>query len=366
MNDSKKIGIDARLWNESGVGRYIRNLVNGIDKKKLKDNYVVFLNSKSYLSIDFKNPNIKKVKSSARWHSLSEQWIFKKEIENENLDLMHFPYFSYPALYKKPFVITIHDLIIDHFPTGIASSLPAPIYKMKHFGYRKLVQLAVKNSQKIITPSRATKDEIISHYNPDADKIEVIYEGFDPLISDGQKSGNLVSNNYILYVGNAYPHKNLNRLFEAYLKIKKVKDIDLICIGRNDFFYKKFEEKKMDGVHILHDIDDSTLFEYYTNASLYVMPSLMEGFGLPTLEAMSLSCPVISSDTNALKEICGDAALYFDAKSSTDLANVAIKVLEDRKLSSDLIEKGRIQAKRYSWDKCVDETLRIYESCNSV
>ncbi|MDO8269280.1 MAG: glycosyltransferase family 1 protein [Candidatus Levybacteria bacterium] len=360
-----KIGIDARLWYESGVGRYIRNLVLGLDKRVLTHSFTVFLNSKAYSEVSFKNKNIKKVIADTKWHTLSEQWEFKKTIERENLDLMHFPYFSYPVFYKKPFIITIHDLIIDHYPTGVSSSHALPVYYAKYLAYKQITGRAVRNAKKIIVPSVATKEELAKHYKADIKKIEVIYEGFDPLIK-GVKSGKkLVSKNYILYVGNAYPHKNLKSLVSAYLKLRVEVDIDLVCIGRQDFFYEKLE-RNFSRVHFLHNIDDSELFDYYTNAQLVVAPSLMEGFGLPVLEAMSLSCPVVCSDTKAFAEIGRDAVLYFDPEDTDDLCKKIKTVLQNNEVRNSLIKRGKIRSEKFSWEECVDQTLNIYESCNSV
>lgn len=361
-----KIGIDARLWYESGVGRYIRNLVLGLDKKNIRGHeFVIFLNSKAYAVVNFESPNFRKVKSDVSWHTISEQIQFKKELDKESLDLVHFPYFSYPVFYRKPFVITIHDLIIDHYPTGVSSSLPLPFYYVKHFAYKKIVKSAAKKSKKIIVPSNATKDELVSHYKAKESKIEVIYEGFDPLISENSVNETLVSNNYILYVGNAYPHKNVGNLLKAYESIREKTDVELVCVGRDDFFYKKLE-KGQSGVHFLHGVDDSTLFSYYTNARLLIVPSLMEGFGLPLLEAMSLSCPVVSSDTPALREVGGDGAFYVDAKSPKEIAAAVEKVLADKTLQASLRKKGLARSMQFSWEKCIDETLKVYESSIGV
>ncbi len=362
----KKIGIDARLWNESGVGRYIRSLVNGIDDRKIADQYTIFLTKENYNSVSFKNPNITKKMADVRWHTISEQWKMKKVLDDEKLDLVHFPYFSYPVFYNRPFVITIHDLIIDNFPTGVASSLPYPLYRLKHLGYKNIVKRAVSNSKKIIVPSYATSDDLVKTYKVNESKIEVIYEGFDPLISGSKNPKKLVSSNYLLYVGNAYPHKNLQVLFEAFNILKKSLDIDLVCVGRSDFFYKRLKKNKTEDVFFLHNVDDSSLFDYYTNARLFVMPSLMEGFGLPLLEAMNLSCPVIASNIKALKEIGGDACLYFDPSDPSELADVANKVLVNKDVRNKLITNGQIRSKKYSWDKCIAETLKVYKSCYSV
>src|SRR5690242_4609839 len=127
-----RIGIDGRLWNETGVGRYIRNLVWGLQEFDKKNEYVLFI--KKGLKIDdlrLKNDPWKVVETEIHWHSLAEQIKFPQILYKENLDLMHFPYFSLPIFYNKPFVVTIHDLIINHFPTGKASTLPYPLYLMK-------------------------------------------------------------------------------------------------------------------------------------------------------------------------------------------------------------------------------------------
>jgi glycosyltransferase involved in cell wall biosynthesis len=361
------IGIDARLWYESGVGRYIRNLVKGLDEKKLKNHtFTIFLNPKAYRLINFESPNFKKIESTISWHSFSEQIRFKMELEKENLDLIHFPYFSYPIFYKKPFVITIHDLIIDHFPTGMASSLPLPFYYAKRIGYQKIIRSAIKNAEHVIVPSNATKMELQSHYRAKNAKIDVIYEGFDQLISENSAKEPLVSKSYILYVGNAYPHKNIDMLLNAFSKLKDEIDVDLVCIGRKDFFYERLEKQEHERVHFLHNIDDSVLFEYYRHARFLIMPSLMEGFGLPILEAMSLSCPIVASNTKALVEVANDAAVYFDPKSLTDMCEVIKKVLGDDKLRSSMCKKGIEQSKKFSWKKCIDQTIKVYENCNSV
>ena len=359
------IGIDARLWYESGVGRYIRNIVRGLENKKTTHTFTIFLNAKAYKEIEFHNPNFKKVEADVRWHTISEQWKFKEILERQNLDLVHFPYFSYPVFYSGSFVITIHDLIIDHYPTGVSSSHALPIYYAKYLAYKQITKRAVKNAKKIIVPTIATKNELIDHYKAKKEKLELVYEGFDPIIKSGSSKPNLVSKNYILYVGNAYPHKNLKVLLSSYLQLRKEIDIDLVCIGRKDFFYERMENDFSD-VFFLHDIDDQSLFDYYTNAKLVVSPSLMEGFGLPILEAMSLSCPVVCARTSALVEVGDDAVLYFDPKDGQDLNQQIQKVLQDESLRNSLVKKGLAQSKKFSWNDAVTKTLKIYESCNSV
>src|SRR5947209_4569205 len=133
-----RIGIDARLWNQTGVGRYIRNLVLNLGKIDKKNEYVLFTLAKNNVRVN--SSNFKIVETDIPWHSLREQFEFTSLLKREDLDLVHFPYISAPLFYNKPFVLTIHDLIIHHYPTGRASTLPFPFYGIKLLAYRFLVK----------------------------------------------------------------------------------------------------------------------------------------------------------------------------------------------------------------------------------
>src|SRR5579859_5764039 len=173
------IGIDARLWNETGVGRYTRNLVANIAKLDTAHQYSLFLLKKDFNTLILPGKNFTKKLADVRWHTLEEQIQFAKILYKEKLDLMHFPYFSFPYHYRKKFILTIHDLIIHHFSTGQASTLPRIAYEAKVLGYKFLLQSGAKRAEKIITVSQATKKEIIQHLHVPEEKITVTYEGFD-------------------------------------------------------------------------------------------------------------------------------------------------------------------------------------------
>jgi glycosyltransferase involved in cell wall biosynthesis len=370
-----KIGIDCRLWNETGVGRYIRNLVLNLQKLDKKNNYTLFVLSKNKEEIlkQVQDDNFKTVTADVRWHTLSEQLKFPQLLNQENLDLMHFPYYSVPILYKRPFVITIHDLIVNHYSTGKASALPNFVYKSKRLAYKFVLNNSAKNAKKIIAVSNATKQELIDHLKIDKDKIVVIYEGADEKISNSRSqipNSQIKSQNYFLYVGNAYPHKNLDRLLEAFKKLKS--EIKLIFVGKNDIFYAKLREKikqmeLLEKVVFLQNISDEELSYLYKNARALVMPSLMEGFGLPALEAMANKCLVLASDIPSLREICLDTAIFFDPHDINDIA----KKMEEASINSGSFydnrkEKGLKRARNFSWEKMVKETLKIYESGSST
>lgn len=345
----KIIGIDARLINQTGVGRYTKNLIENLGIIDKNNQYILFLRQEEFENYPLPGKNFQKRLADFRWHSLKEQLQFPKILEKEKLDLVHFPYFSVPILYKGKYIVTIHDLIIDHFETGKATTLPMPIYKIKRLGYKYILGNAIKKSIKIIAVSQATKNEIIDHYKVNADKISVIYE------APGLINKNVQKNNYgeyLLYVGNAYPHKNLERLIEG------CKDYKLILAGPKDFFYKKL--KAGENVIIRNNLSDKDLASLYQNSKALVMPSLMEGFGLTILEAMQYNLPIFASRIPSIQEIAGDSINYFNPEDPKDIVRALQKSLNIKpKDYKNILSK-------FSWQKAAKETLKEYENCISI
>ncbi|MEK7533888.1 MAG: glycosyltransferase family 1 protein [Patescibacteria group bacterium] len=376
-----KIGIDARLWNESGVGKYTRNLVEQLQIIDRKNEYMLFVLSQDRKKIlnQVQNDNFSIVNADIRWHTLEEQMKFSSIINKEDLDLMHFTYPSVPIFYNKPFIVTIHDLILHHFPTGEASTLALPLYYLKHFAYKLVILQAAKKAKRIIAVSKATKKEIIDHLRVPEKKVVVIYEGVSNEITNPKsqipnKSQNpkykILNTKYFLYVGNAYPHKNLERMLMAFASIKyRVLSIKLVFVGREDYFYKRLKEKVKNmglgkSVNFLGEVSDDELICLYRDARALVIPSLMEGFGLPALEAMANKCLVLASDIPSLKEVCGNAAIYFDPYGIDDISKKMIEVYSnDINHYSSNINKGFEKTKIFSWEKMTRETLKVYESC---
>src|SRR6266568_4454099 len=360
-----RIGIDARLWNETGVGRYIRNLVENLLEIDTNNEYVLFV-SKGFKSEDLrlKNEKWKIVEIDIRWHTLEEQIRFPKILEKENLDLVHFPYFSIPIRYNHPFVITIHDLIIHHYPTGKASTLPSPLYYLKLFGYQFVIKQAAQKAQRVLTVSEATKSEIVKHLHVPADKIFVTYEGVEekPKFKTQSTKLQLKFQKYFLYVGNAYPHKNLDRLVEAFsLIIKDYPKVKLILVGKEDYFYRRLKQKVKalaieQNVFFTGFVSEEELQRYYQHAVATVVPSLMEGFGLPGLEAMRAGCLVLASAIPSLKEIYQDGALYFDPLAVDSLHATIREVLSEKKTFQSYIAEGRERVGFFSWKKMAEQT----------
>lgn len=382
-----RIGIDARLWNQTGVGRYIRNLVKYLYLLDKNNEYVLFVRSEDLRDIQLKpNRKWKIVKTDIAWHSFKEQFSLPVILKRENMDLVHFPYFSVPIFYSRPYVVTIHDLIIDHFPTGKASSWPYPVYLLKRIFYKFVMLNEVKKAARIIVPSIATRDELVLHYGLSKDKIDVIYEGgFDAVdfssmltqeqnLLNNQKGLGLEKGKYFLYVGNAYPHKNLDRLIQAFgsFSEKSNKNYRLVLVGKEDYFYKKLKERiKKTNVQkfisFYGQATDRELIILYRNAMAIIIPSLMEGFGLTALEAMSCRCLVLSSDIFALREVCGEAAFYFDPLNIESIVKKIETICNlNSKETKKLQELGFERAKLFSWFEMAKKTKDLYESCDCI
>ena len=362
-----KIGIDCRLWDETGVGRYTRNLVLNLQNLDKKNSYALFVLSKDRKEILEQIPNdkFKIIGTDIKWHTLGEQVKFPQILNRENLDLMHFPYFSVPIFYNRQFVVTIHDLIQNHYASGHASTLPYPLYLLKRIGYRKVLNYAVSKSRKIIVPLMSVKEDLIKTLKVPGDKIIVTQEGFDSNIRKGKVSENILKaskDSYFLYVGNAYPHKNLETLIKSFNSIKP--NVNLVLVGKEDFFYKRLKERKNPRLIFLHNVSDSELFHLYTHSVAVVSASLMEGFGLISLEALGAGAIPVVSDIPAFREVCGDAAIYFDPKDIQDIVKKLKQALDLKDSEKKEIKtRAGVVVKKFSWQKMAKETLGIYESC---
>ncbi|MFC1644586.1 glycosyltransferase family 4 protein [Patescibacteria group bacterium] len=378
----KRIGIDARFYGSlgKGLGRYTQKLIEKLEiieneNPQSEREYFIFLRKANFDEYQPKNDNFHKVLADYRWYTFSEQLNMPRLLNKYNLDLVHFPHFNVPIFYFRPFVITIHDLILLNFPTVRGTTLSPIFYWLKFWAYRLVIGMGVKRSKKIITVSEFTKMDLCEHYSGIDNKIEVTLEACDVSgedAEDGEKDFLIMKKYgiikpYALYVGNAYPHKNLDRLIQAFSALeKKENSLKLVLVGREDFFYKKLKGsvKELGSKNIIFTdfVSDDDLDIVYRNSKIYVFPSLYEGFGLPPLEAMSRNVPVTCSDHACMKEILGDGAYYFNGEDEGSIASAISKLNSNSDLRNDLIYKGAKQVKLYSWKKMAKETLGVYES----
>jgi len=373
----KKITIDARMLYSSGIGTYIFNVLSGLIETMPEISFEVLLSSADINSLRGAKllgySNVKAIEIIANIYTISEQFELYYKVRNTNL--FWSPHYNVPLFLSKNIkrLVTIHD--VYHLAFKNELSLAKRIYA------KVLMQKAVR-SDMIITVSKFSKEEIIKYTNSESGKIEVIYNGIEKdlgketkTVSDTNKfSNSIVKERYLIYVGNVKPHKNLKILVDAFTFLKHEKDyqaLKLVIVGKKEGFITNDKElfEKLDNMpQILDDIlftgwiEDSMLKELYNHAEILVFPSIYEGFGLPPLEAMSMSCPVISSDAACMKEINGEAVLYFNPKSVEQLKVAIASILNNNGLKNKLIEKGKKRTEFFTWENSVMAHKKLISS----
>jgi len=371
----KTIGIDARFYGPAnkGLGRYTKEIVDGVVNSDKNNKFVIFLCKENYHKFKTNNIRVKKVLADVRWYSFAEQILMPYYVWREKVNLMHWTHFNVPffCTFQK-FIVTIHDLILIKFPTKRATTLSPLIYKIKNKCYKIIIKRAVKKSKKIITISKHAKEDIKQQFKIKEDKIIVIYEGVSNILKQDiqyDKKSILrynINNPFILYVGNAYPHKNLEGLINVFEKIKQTNNsLLLVLVGKEDYFYKQIKEKAKKSKYSKDIIfpgfvPDKDLINFFKLALVYVFPSFYEGFGLPPLEAMQNGCPVVSSNKTCLPEILGNAVEYFNPENKNEMIEKINKLINNINLRKQLINNGYERVKKYDWNKCIKETLKIY------
>lgn len=365
-----KIGIDARFIGPAGtgLGTYTQNLIENLQKIGTINHYIIFLNTSNWDLLKLENKNFAKVLADVPWYSASEQIKMPPIFKSQNLDLLHVPHFNVPILYGGKFIVTIHDLIHLHFPQTASTTRNSLIFKIKHVAYKRVLNHAINSSEKIITPSNFVKEDILKNFKVPASKITATYEAAEKEYRNRQQS-TVNRQRFLLYVGNAYPHKNLNLLLDA-LKLltlnSQLSTLKLILVCPRDIFADRLQneikKRKLDAkVQITGYMPADDLAKLFRSAACYISPSLSEGFGLPGLNAMVSGIPLVCSIIPTFKEIYSDAAVYFNPNEPSDIARRIKEVLTDEKLRSSLIKKGKEQAQKYSWLKMVQQTLKVYE-----
>lgn len=364
----KKIGIDARLYSQTGVGTYLKNLIYYLEKKNPKDQlFYIYLMPKDYDQLSFKNNNIIKRKVDYRWHTFGEQIGFAIKLYQDNLDLMHFTYFSYPVFYFRKFVATVHDATPLLFKTGKASTKNQLIYNIKHLFFRIILCCQANRAIKIITPTNAVKEQLIEIYGQKiSKKISAIYEGvnYQIIVSKENKELGKKYSNFFIYVGNFYPHKNVEKLIVAFSKVKT--SSKLILLGPNDYFSTRILHyinimKCNKKIMIIKNPNLQDLIFFYKNARALIHPSLSEGFGLPLIEAAYFNTPIIASNIKVFKELLGNNYLSFNPNNVDDISEKINNFIEKK----SMFDYKNIM-KKYSFTKMTDGTLKIYEDVLSL
>ena len=278
-------------------------------------------------------------------------------IARERPDVVHETYYAVAGSAPRgvPTVLTVYDMIHEHFATSYASNDPT----------RTIKRAAVLRADHVICISESTRRDLLDAIPEAEGKTSVMLLGFDSFGAETAGPGSATSRPYLLYVGERRRYKNFAGLLQAYASSTRLQaSYDIRCFGGGppvEADRALMMELGIAAASVHFEAgDDSALAARYRGAAAFVYPSLYEGFGIPPLEAMSTSCPVIASNTSSIPEICGDAAVYFEPTDRDSICDAIERVAFDSALSADLIERGHARLQLFSWDRCTDATISAY------
>lgn len=359
MNPSaRRLGVDARFFStaQTGIGRHVAEVLPALFQ--LDYQIVLFVQPGSGETFKKQFPQAEIVELSIPHYSWKEQVIFPWILYSQHIDLMWFPNFNVPLLYRKPFIVTVHDLTIHRYPGTKKRGL------LSRLAYKVVMYNAVMNSRTCITVSQHAKSDIIDYYKRDPLEITVVYNGVSaPSVTyslEEQKtklSSIGISGPYFFYCGVLREHKNISRLLDAYdLFCSRYRHPPkLVLAGPKDDAYQDIYDRCSheftDRVVLLGWIDDATLFSLFSQAEAFVFPSLYEGFGIPPLEAMSVNTLVVSSNAASLPEVCADAAILVDPHSVESMADGLEKAYTLSEEEREVFRKKGIErVSQFTWE----------------
>jgi glycosyltransferase involved in cell wall biosynthesis len=364
-----RIAIDVRKYNDFGIGTYVRNLVHHLERIDQETEYVLLCRPQDQGRIQVASPNFRTVVEPAPPYSISEQVRIPMTLLREHIDLFHAPHYVLPPAIHCRSVVTIHDCIHLMFPQYLPGRLAHAYAKVQ-------LWTAAHRSDRVLTVSEASKLDILRRFRVPADKVTVVYNAIDERLSHESTDEDVervsvryqLKDPFALYVGNIKPHKNLERLIEAFHQLRQesaFETLKLVIIGDEISKYQGL--RRAVHVHKLHKhvrflgfVPLQTLSVLYRLASVFVFPSLYEGFGLPPLEAMYYGTPVVTSNVSSLPEVVGDAAMLVDPYSSESIADGMRRVLTDEHLRAFLRERGMARAREFSWERSVRRIREVY------
>ena len=345
----RSITIDARMIKHTGIGTYTQNMIAAI-----VDNYnLTLLGNYDTLTSFHWSKQVKIIPAASSIYSLGEQTELSKKIQP--CDLFISPHYNIPLLKIKALnrAVIIHD--VNHLTKINKISLIKRLYA------KYMINAAIKKSDKVITVSDFSKSEIHKYTTHQKD-ISIIHCGMDineirnKITDESLKRIKLKFNlpkNYIIYVGNIKPHKNIDVVIKAMKFLGEFPDINLVIVGvqHNEILQKLKELDSNDlekRIYTIQYVENDELPLLYKNAGCLIFPSIYEGFGIPPIEAMICGCPVLASNAASIPEVCGDAALFFNPSDVKKLVDNILSILRSKNLCSELLEKGYKNVERFS------------------
>ncbi len=380
-----KIIYDYQIFNQQkygGISRYICEIASRIAKLEEFD---VSILAYSYVNkhLESVNPNL--VIGFQRQHIPKTTLLIDKinsglskiYLKYHKPNIVHETYYSSKRIAPKDSktVLTVYDMVHEKFNFILNKKFDRHISKAKVTAIKHADHIicishstAIKHADHIICISHSTKKDLLEILDVNPDKVSVIYLGCSfPMENEINLESKSIAKPYILYVGQRAGYKNFERLLQAYASNKNLQnDFNLICFGANPFSAHELDLMRKLGLteeKVTHiSTDEKALPKLYWQASVFVYPSLYEGFGLPLLEAMSCNCPVICSNTSSLPEVAGEAANFFDPYDVDSITDALEKVLYSSERKKKLIELGQERVKLFSWEASAQQHTLIYKS----
>ena len=361
----RHIVIDARIRNSS-TGRYMDRLLQHLQELDQENRYTVLVDPADPWEATVTNFTVKICKYKRFSDNPLEHLMYGWYLHLLRPDLVHFGQTPQePVLYFGRRVTTTHDLSMLRFTRPGRRSVW--MHQIRMTGYRLLFWISHRQASQIIVPTQFVADDLIRHYPFTKNKVTVTLEASEPPLRVAASPLKGVAKPFIFHVGSPFPHKNIERLIEAFEQLaEKYPELQLVLPGKKEHYFEQLQKQidaspVQDRIVVPGFISDAELKWLYEHAEAYVLPSLSEGFGLPGLEAMAHGCPLVSSNATCLPEVYGEAAHYFDPQSVNDIAQKLAEVLDDAKLRQNLIAKGKEQVKKFSWRRMAEQTLDVYK-----
>jgi len=275
-------------------------------------------------------------------------------------NIVHETYYSANAYAPRGVrrVITVYDMVSERFPAEFGGGQ-----------FTDIKRIAVSRADHVLCISESTRRDLIELFGLPAERTSVVHLGCDGLVPSADK-GTQTQNDvrpYLLYVGSRGGYKNFKALMQAFSRSNYLRSgFSVMCFGGGAFTLDEqvlFQQLQLSREHVSQiGGSDETLATMYRNAAAFVYPSLYEGFGIPPLEAMSLGCPVICSNTSSIPEVVGDAGEYFDPSDPESMRAAIETTLQSATRSDELVAKGHLRRSLFSWERCARETLNVYRS----
>ena len=364
-----RVAIDVRKLHDFGIGTYVRNLVHQLARIDHETDYVLLCRRRDAGLAASLGENFRTVTQRAPNYSIREQLMVPLSLGRAGASLFHAPHYVLPPLTPCRAIVTIHDCIHLRFPQYLPNRLA---YVYAH------AQLwsAARRARRVLTVSQASKQDIIRFFDVPESKVTVIPNAIDERFRQSPAEDDLVRvreryqlpERFVLYAGNVKPHKNLARLIDAFVAVRRrgFDDLGLLLSGSEVSQHATLRRavhryNLHKHVRFLGYQTTETLAVLYRLAALFVFPSLYEGFGLSPLEAIASGTPVVASNVSSLPEVLGDAAVLVDPLDAAAIADGITRVLEDADLRARLHRNGLARASQFSWEQSVKQIHRIYK-----